>query len=484
MIRNDRQYKITKAQAKRFREALHSMSEAHKAYSDEAETIESLTKKAIASQLDDLEEQLLEYETLRSGSLPRVPILPLEDLPDALIRARIAKRLTQRELADKLGLKEQQIQRYEATQYAGASLERIREVMAALNVSVFGDVLLDEKSRDVREIVKRLENRGIAKDFIFDRVLPPNIAGPIKEGLKASNKVDPALGPRLITYVANVFNFPPENLFSKSFALTPAASVRFKIHSNVNQEKLSAYAVYAQAIASIVLRGCSGKASSTDAIDSSITGVSFHQRVKAKYKTFELRSILNYIWDLGIPIVPLADRGGFHGACWRMNNRHVIVLKQKNHSRARWMFDALHEYRHTLQHSELKDFSIVEEIVALTEDKDEEDANDFAAEVLLGSDVVAIEEDCVKACNHKIERLKSAVERVAAARNVHVDVLANHMAFRLSEQGQDWWGAAHNLQAHHDADQVAREVFIERFNFPAISRFERDLIMRAISSQS
>ena len=56
------------------------------------------------------------------------------EIPRMLIKARIAKGLSQKELAERLGLKEQQIQRYEATEYATASLARIREVAAVYEV--------------------------------------------------------------------------------------------------------------------------------------------------------------------------------------------------------------------------------------------------------------------------------------------------------------------------------------------------------------
>jgi transcriptional regulator with XRE-family HTH domain len=59
-----------------------------------------------------------------------------------LIRARIARGLTQRDLAIKLGLKEQQIQRYEETDYASASLARINEVIRALDIEVKEEVIL------------------------------------------------------------------------------------------------------------------------------------------------------------------------------------------------------------------------------------------------------------------------------------------------------------------------------------------------------
>ena len=56
------------------------------------------------------------------------------DLPSILIKARIAQGLSQRDLAERVGVKEQQIQRYEATDYASANLARLKEVAAVFRV--------------------------------------------------------------------------------------------------------------------------------------------------------------------------------------------------------------------------------------------------------------------------------------------------------------------------------------------------------------
>ena len=52
------------------------------------------------------------------------------------IQTRIAAGLSQKELAERLGLKEQQIQRDEATDDASASLTRICEVARSLGLKV------------------------------------------------------------------------------------------------------------------------------------------------------------------------------------------------------------------------------------------------------------------------------------------------------------------------------------------------------------
>ncbi len=136
MIKNERQYAITKAQADKFAQALERLSKGPA----KGEAIHPVLRKAEAealrSQLADLRAELAEYEALRSGRRTQLPLVSWDDLPRALIQARIAAGLSQQDLANKLKLKEQQIQRYEATDYASASLARLRQVIHALGITI------------------------------------------------------------------------------------------------------------------------------------------------------------------------------------------------------------------------------------------------------------------------------------------------------------------------------------------------------------
>ena len=134
MIKNERQYGVTKTQADKFAQALaelrqHPPGEGHP-------LLRKAEEEALSSQLADLHAELAEYEALRSGKQKHLPVTSFDDLPRTLIQARIAAGLSQKELARRLGLKEQQIQRYEATDYASARLSRLRAVMQALGVEL------------------------------------------------------------------------------------------------------------------------------------------------------------------------------------------------------------------------------------------------------------------------------------------------------------------------------------------------------------
>ena len=135
MIKNERQYRITKAQAARFERTLTELSTATL-----KPVIHPKLRKAelagLCSQLADLNQQLKKYEALRSGRHRVLAFDSIEDLPKTLIQARIAIGLSQEELAAKLGLKPQQIQRYEATNYQSASLQRVNEIVKVLGVKL------------------------------------------------------------------------------------------------------------------------------------------------------------------------------------------------------------------------------------------------------------------------------------------------------------------------------------------------------------
>ena len=135
MIKNERQYLITKRQADRFSRTLRSLGQRPGGAERVHPRIAKAQEDALRSQLADLRSELREYESLKAGGFPLDELQVVAGLPAALIKARIAQGLSQKDLAERLGLKEQQIQRYEATDYASASLTRIRKVVTALGAS-------------------------------------------------------------------------------------------------------------------------------------------------------------------------------------------------------------------------------------------------------------------------------------------------------------------------------------------------------------
>ena len=135
MITNERQYKITKRQLAEFEKA-HAAALRAEPEPGVHPRIHQAMQEGLASQIDDLSEQLARYDALKAGRVPRMVLTSIVDLLPALIEARIAAGLTQKMLSERLGVAEQQVQRWESTTYAGVSVERVQAVADAVGLRI------------------------------------------------------------------------------------------------------------------------------------------------------------------------------------------------------------------------------------------------------------------------------------------------------------------------------------------------------------
>jgi hypothetical protein len=135
VITNERQYRITKSEARKFEQAI-AAARRRGPSSDVAPRIHQAMIESLESELAVLREQLDRYEALKAGKVKSRKARSLRELPIVLIEGRIVAGLTQRELAKRLDLPEQQIQRYEATLYAGVSLQRLQAVADTLGLEI------------------------------------------------------------------------------------------------------------------------------------------------------------------------------------------------------------------------------------------------------------------------------------------------------------------------------------------------------------
>lgn len=135
MIKNEKQYRITKAQVRRFQDAIAELGSLERP-SNITPRLWEAQRRAALGQMEELQEQLETHERLQVGRSKEVILEAVEDLPKAPIRACIAAGMTQEGLARRLGVKPQQVQRYEATEYGSASFARILKVVHALGLTM------------------------------------------------------------------------------------------------------------------------------------------------------------------------------------------------------------------------------------------------------------------------------------------------------------------------------------------------------------
>jgi transcriptional regulator with XRE-family HTH domain len=107
---------------------------------------------------EDLQDDIQRYERYRQGDL--TGLKSLREIGDLLIAARIARGLSQRDLAERLGIHESQVSRDERNEYQGISCERAAQVLEVLSVDLelgaklkpCGDGIAAESLGDSRSI--------------------------------------------------------------------------------------------------------------------------------------------------------------------------------------------------------------------------------------------------------------------------------------------------------------------------------------------
>ncbi|MEL6579273.1 MAG: helix-turn-helix transcriptional regulator [Cyanobacteria bacterium J06621_12] len=142
MIQNQHQYQVTQNKLKDLEQGLVELEK----IKDTLHPRQFLERRnGLSKSISTLQQEIEDYERLRQQQTS-IKIASIKELPLALIRARIAMGMTQKELAEKMGVKEQQVQRDEGNQYSSAGFRRIAEVADALEIQIpETDILLLDK---------------------------------------------------------------------------------------------------------------------------------------------------------------------------------------------------------------------------------------------------------------------------------------------------------------------------------------------------
>lgn len=474
MIKNQKQYHNTVQQVANFEKALAAWAP-DKCPDGVQPAMYALQKEALAGQLDTLRNELREFDALKNGEIQTISLASLEELPQGLIKARIARGFTQKQLAERLEVKQQQIQRWEFEDYENVSFSNMVEIAHALGVGISESIRLPSNPRPAIVALKEL---GISKSFLQTRLVPTRI----KCLNNISNDADllTAAASRLERIFGCVVSVDGSVANDERFA-QKVASARYKIPSDAIENKVAAYSVYASHLAEIVAKSVS-----------TLPGLSISRDWRALREalcgdqppTFE--TLLKGAWRHGVAVVPLSDPIRFHGFCTRIGGRNVAVLKQSARYESRWAFDLVHELYHAGETPEQSAMS-VSSGKATDPDRrasdDEVAANELAGNVLLNGRAQELFETIFQSARKDIGRMKAATISVAASANVDIGCLANYVAYRLrTDHNREWWGVATNLQPESaDPFEIARTVCLQHLDLSAAPDDDRDLIQQALN---
>jgi len=132
MIKNEKQYKITK---KKLLGIYEEIKQIHSA-SAHLPAKERLILVSLMSMQDQLETEIATYDLLKTKGSPLLEERSIDDLPNLLIEFKIHSGMTQKEFSEKVGIKEQQLQRYEAENFKSISFKNLLKILHAIGLKI------------------------------------------------------------------------------------------------------------------------------------------------------------------------------------------------------------------------------------------------------------------------------------------------------------------------------------------------------------
>ena len=134
MIYSDKQRRISTREMEKLKDALCAAA----SRASRPAWLRKAEMDAIRSEIARLKADITDYDMLKAGEIAFAKSFALESLPSILVQARVAAGMSQTDLARALGMKPQQVQRYEASEYQSANLARLIEVSRVLGVQTEG----------------------------------------------------------------------------------------------------------------------------------------------------------------------------------------------------------------------------------------------------------------------------------------------------------------------------------------------------------
>jgi len=138
MIKNEQEYRFTQDIIREFKKSLLAIEGDEAKIHNDPDGWE-LIRGSLQCHLNKFKAEVTEYEKLISHNHHSPIVLHLDDiddLPQILIKARMAAKLSQQELANLAGLTEEQIKRYEDNDYEDASFMDVKFVIDALDIQI------------------------------------------------------------------------------------------------------------------------------------------------------------------------------------------------------------------------------------------------------------------------------------------------------------------------------------------------------------
>ena len=134
MIKNEKQYKITRNKLAEVQEEIVRIKAG---YDEGLPAKEKLILVSLEMMKSQMESEITEYDFLKKKSTGYLKARRISDLPSVIIEYKIHSGMTQKEFSRKIGMKEQQLQRYEAEDFRSISFKNLLKILQVIGLEIF-----------------------------------------------------------------------------------------------------------------------------------------------------------------------------------------------------------------------------------------------------------------------------------------------------------------------------------------------------------
>lgn len=160
MIKNKRQYEYSKKKLHELEEDLKAIRK--KYYIDKNKV--ALLSQGYIEHIVQFKDEIKGYEDMIKAPFPEVlPIHNLNEINRSIVKLRIARKITQEELAQRVGCKQSDISRLERDDYRGHTIAKLDEIIAGLGAKIVLNLIPEEsvsaeqERREIKELKKGTE---------------------------------------------------------------------------------------------------------------------------------------------------------------------------------------------------------------------------------------------------------------------------------------------------------------------------------------
>lgn len=407
MITNERQYKSTISAIRMLEDSIAQFDILKSIQSGVDPVIAKAQITSYESKLRDLVEQVKIFDKKRVGIDSNFPFSSIGELGEHLIGCRVARGWTQRQLADVLGVKEQQIQRYERDRYATISLSRLSTVSEALGIKVSG--LLEAGPNE----------DGAASDF--DEAIEPSLY-PISE-MNSRGWFGETLNLRKMSLVQK------KDVLSRFFAPLNINQVAMALHKKTvggrNPEAQAALLAWQARILGIAQQK-KADCKSFSKLDPDM----LKKLVQLSRRPDGPQTAIDFLLKHGVIVVcePHLPKTKLDGAAMVLEGRYAVIGITLRHDRIdNFWFVLLHELGHIMLHwGPLLRQGFVDEEIEKSQNGLEIEANEFARNMIVPDE----------AWNSSFVRYSQSpqiLKEFAAKWSVHEALIAGRVRFERSD---------------------------------------------------